>query len=82
MEFLDIGHSIDPKELKKAKWHLVNISNPDFNLTYAYGSAAISQTEIIVFGGAKTNSFLLDTKVIQNMLKSQKDLKKANNAES
>eukprot|EP00347_Sterkiella_histriomuscorum_P001097 403373339 len=79
IEFLDIGHSIDAKELKRAKWNLVNISNPDFNVTFAYGSVQISQTEILVFGGSKQNSFLLDTNVIQNMLKAKKDLKKQQN---
>lgn len=62
--------------MKKLKWNLVNIANPDFNCTFAYGSAALNQTEILIFGGSKSNCFLLDTNVIQKLVSSKKDLKK------
>ncbi|CDW76656.1 kelch motif family protein [Stylonychia lemnae] len=76
IEFIDIGHSIDPKEIKKAKWNLVTISNSDFNNTFSYGSIPLNSTEILIFGGSKMNSFILDSAIILKLLSQKKDLKK------
>lgn len=38
IEYLDIGNSIDPKEMKKLKWNLITLNVPEFNCTFAYGS--------------------------------------------
>jgi hypothetical protein len=60
---MDIGHTIDPKEMKKLKWTSVTMNVPEFNCTFAYGSTQVNQNEILIFGGSKNFVFSLDTLV-------------------
>lgn len=38
IEFLDIGHAIEPKEMKKLKWTQISVNVPEFVTSFAYGS--------------------------------------------
>lgn len=58
IEQLDLGLSIDPKEMKKLKWNMLTISNQDMQGTFAYGAVQVSSSEVLIFGGTKSNTFL------------------------
>lgn len=60
IEFLDLV-SFDTPSIRTAKWETLSISNNDFVSTEPRGSAAISKTEILVFGGCgSTNTYTFD----------------------
>lgn len=67
--------------MKKLKWNLITLNNPDFNCTYAYGSVQLNSNSILLFGGSKTDTFILDTGALMKYLQSQKDSKKPINDE-
>jgi len=78
VECLDIGHSIDPKEIKKTKWSIIQIHNPEFHNKFSFGSVALTNNELLVFGGSQVSSFIFDSKHLQSLIAAKKDLKKAN----
>jgi hypothetical protein len=61
IEMMDVGMQFDHKVQKGLKWVVLSVNLPEFNFTYSYGSAAISENEILLFGGGKKNTFILDT---------------------
>jgi len=70
--------AIEPKLLKKLKWTLVTLSStPEFNCTFAYGSAQVGQQDILLFGGSKTLTFHLDTDALRRYAENKIDQKKA-----
>ena len=77
IEVLDIGTTIDPKEMKKLKWQLITVNVPEFNCTFAYGSCSLSQSEILLFGGSKNQVFSLNTALLQSYAQLKKDKNKA-----
>jgi len=51
----------DLSKLSRLQWKLYNITNSDFICSYAFGSTQISAKELLVFGGSKQKSFIIDT---------------------
>ena len=76
IEFMDIGHTIDPKEMKKLKWTSVTMNVPEFNCTFAYGSTQVNPNEILIFGGSKNYVFSLDTLLFQKYAALKKEKNK------
>lgn len=55
IECLDVGNPmIDLMELKKLKWTMMIISNPDMSSSFGFGSMLLSPNELLLFGGNKT----------------------------
>ena len=64
IEFLDLGlfgQSPDPRNFKNQRWSLLQVpNNPDLNQCFSFASIQLTQTELLLFGGFKTKTFLFD----------------------
>lgn len=61
IEFLDVGAPMTPlKDFKTLKWVTLSIANNDMAQSFAFGSVTLSQNELLLFGGNKTNTFIFD----------------------
>lgn len=59
IEFIDFGNFDNPA-IRNAKWEGLVVSNNDFITSEPRGSASVSKSEIIIFGGASGNTFSFD----------------------
>lgn len=59
IEFIDLG-SFDAPQVKLAKWESMMVQNNDFITSEPKGSAQISKTEIIIFGGISSDTHSFD----------------------
>jgi hypothetical protein len=76
IEQLDLGTAIEIKSASSLKWKQLHISNPDIALTYAYGSAKISKTEILLFGGTNGTTYVFNTDTMTTSTEAKKTSKK------
>ena len=59
LEYMDLGNC-DQASFKVAKWEQIVVTNPEFVMNDPRGSAQLSQTEIILFGGKNNFTYLFD----------------------
>lgn len=57
---IDLGQ-IDNQSLKMAKWDVIPIANNEFVYNKPVGSAQVSQSELIIFGGQGNHTYAMDT---------------------
>jgi hypothetical protein len=48
------------KDLRALKWTTLTVPNGDMASCFAFGSVLLTQNELLLFGGNKTNTYLFD----------------------
>jgi len=58
---MDLGSPMpNLKDLRALKWTTLAVSNGDIASGFAFGSVLLTQNELLLFGGNKTNTYLFD----------------------